>query len=95
MKEHQSNPWTALNEGHKQESGLPQLWRRLSICCSSKTGYQLRQVAVPENDDRPPFVISLAVILAGFAFRSLLNSTFRSVLEKIFGDSEAVCANSS
>ncbi|KAK8468116.1 hypothetical protein PHAVU_007G232800 [Phaseolus vulgaris] len=48
-------------------------WRRrrvLSICCSSKTGSQLRQVAVPENDDRPPFDINLAVILAGFAFEA-------------------------
>jgi len=25
-QEYQSNPWTALNEGHKQELGLPQLW---------------------------------------------------------------------
>ncbi|XP_027367473.1 uncharacterized protein LOC113873520 isoform X2 [Abrus precatorius] len=42
----------------------------LSICCSSNTGSQLQRVAVPENDERPPFDINLAVILAGFAFEA-------------------------
>ncbi|BAT96127.1 hypothetical protein VIGAN_08301300 [Vigna angularis var. angularis] len=41
-----------------------------SICCSSKTGSQLQRVSVPEDDDRPPFDINLAVILAGFAFEA-------------------------
>ncbi|KAK7393270.1 hypothetical protein VNO78_21821 [Psophocarpus tetragonolobus] len=44
--------------------------RALSICCSSKTGSQLQRVDVPEDDDRPPFDINLAVILAGFAFEA-------------------------
>ncbi|TKY53651.1 feruloyl esterase A [Spatholobus suberectus] len=44
--------------------------RVLSICCSSKTGSQLQRVAVPEDDERPPFDINLAVILAGFAFEA-------------------------
>jgi len=41
-----------------------------SICCSSKTGSELQRLAVPEDDDRPPFDINLAVILAGFAFEA-------------------------
>ncbi|CAJ1968041.1 unnamed protein product [Sphenostylis stenocarpa] len=50
---------------------LPLRGRRvLSICCSSKTGSQLQRVSVPEDDDRPPFDINLAVILAGFAFEA-------------------------
>eukprot|EP00256_Glycine_max_P065284 XP_025979879.1 uncharacterized protein LOC100789825 isoform X2 [Glycine max] len=45
--------------------------RVLSIrCCSSKTGSQLQRVPVPEDDDRHPFDINLAVILAGFAFEA-------------------------
>ncbi|KAL2325960.1 hypothetical protein Fmac_025018 [Flemingia macrophylla] len=41
-----------------------------SICCLSKTGSQLERVSVPEDDERPPFDINLAVILAGFAFEA-------------------------
>jgi len=79
--------------------------RVLSICCSSETGSQLRQVAVPENDDRPPFDINLAVILAGFSFEAYTTPPvcvpfccFLLVLDKIeetFGISETVCGNSS
>ncbi|KAK7279162.1 hypothetical protein RJT34_24208 [Clitoria ternatea] len=42
----------------------------LPVCCSSKTGSQLQRVSIPEDDDRPPFDINLAVILAGFAFEA-------------------------
>ncbi|KAK7344551.1 hypothetical protein VNO77_14288 [Canavalia gladiata] len=42
----------------------------LSMCCSSKTGSQLQRAAIPDDDERPPFDINLAVILAGFAFEA-------------------------
>lgn len=45
-----------------------------SICCSSKTGSQIERVSSIEggdnDDERPPFDINLAVILAGFAFEA-------------------------
>lgn len=40
------------------------------ICCCSKTGSQIEKVSIKEDDERPPFDINLAVILAGFAFES-------------------------
>ncbi|XP_012570414.1 uncharacterized protein [Cicer arietinum] len=41
-----------------------------SICNSSKTDSQIEKVAIEKNDERPPFDINLAVILAGFAFEA-------------------------
>lgn len=41
-----------------------------SICCSSKTGSQIEKSSIEKNDERPPFDINLAVILAGFAFEA-------------------------
>ncbi|GAB4851399.1 hypothetical protein Ancab_030802 [Ancistrocladus abbreviatus] len=41
-----------------------------SICCLSGTASQIENVAVLEENDRPPFDINLAVILAGFAFEA-------------------------
>ncbi|RHN78706.1 putative triacylglycerol lipase [Medicago truncatula] len=41
-----------------------------SICCSSKTDSQIEKSSNEKNDERPPFDINLAVILAGFAFEA-------------------------
>jgi hypothetical protein len=42
-----------------------------SICCSSKTdSSQIEKSPIEKNDERPPFDINLAVILAGFAFEA-------------------------
>lgn len=40
-----------------------------SVCCFRKTGSEIEQVSVDDNE-RPPFDINLAVILAGFAFEA-------------------------
>ncbi|MED6148781.1 hypothetical protein PIB30_056136 [Stylosanthes scabra] len=42
----------------------------LSIRCSSKTGSEVESISLREGDERPPFDINLAVILAGFAFEA-------------------------
>lgn len=49
---------------------LPRRRQVVPIRCSSETGSQLQRVAAPEEDERPPFDINLAVILAGFAFEA-------------------------
>ncbi|XP_050892885.1 uncharacterized protein LOC127098353 isoform X2 [Lathyrus oleraceus] len=41
-----------------------------SICCSSKIDSQIGTIPIEKNDERPPFDINLAVILAGFAFEA-------------------------
>ncbi|KAI4338131.1 hypothetical protein L6164_016478 [Bauhinia variegata] len=41
-----------------------------SLRCFSKTGSEIDKVTVQEEDERPPFDINLAVILAGFAFEA-------------------------
>ncbi|KAH1190111.1 Lipase [Glycine max] len=64
-------PFPPRFPGKLRAFSLARRGRVLSICCgSSKTGSQLQRVAVPEDDDRPPFDINLAVILAGFAFEA-------------------------
>ncbi|XP_061338800.1 uncharacterized protein LOC133285564 isoform X2 [Gastrolobium bilobum] len=41
------------------------------ICCSSsKTDSEVERISIQEDDERPPFDINLAVILAGFAFEA-------------------------
>ncbi|KAL1367982.1 hypothetical protein AAHE18_02G087800 [Arachis hypogaea] len=42
----------------------------LSIRSSSKTGSEVESISLQEGDERPPFDINLAVILAGFAFEA-------------------------
>ncbi|CAK8570560.1 unnamed protein product [Lathyrus sativus] len=54
-------------------NGSRRLSRRkqgFSICFSSKTGSQIGTVPIEKHDERPPFDINLAVILAGFAFEA-------------------------
>ncbi|KAG4909771.1 hypothetical protein JHK87_055887 [Glycine soja] len=64
-------PFPPRFPGKLRAFSLARRGRVLSIRCgSSKTGSQLQRVAVPEDDDRPPFDINLAVILAGFAFEA-------------------------
>ncbi|KAF5465816.1 hypothetical protein F2P56_015788 [Juglans regia] len=42
-----------------------------SVCCFCKTGSEIERVSVQEEEnERPPFDINLAVILAGFAFEA-------------------------
>lgn len=94
-------PFPPRFPGKLRAFSLARRGRVLSICCgSSKTGSQLQRVAVPEDDDRPPFDINLAVILAGFAFEAyttppvrvpFLLSSFEKMEEnKLSANSEAV-----
>ncbi|KAK4266253.1 hypothetical protein QN277_027203 [Acacia crassicarpa] len=40
------------------------------ICCSSKVGSEIERRSIQNDDERPPFDINLAVVLAGFAFEA-------------------------
>ncbi|XP_054793984.1 uncharacterized protein LOC129299533 isoform X2 [Prosopis cineraria] len=40
------------------------------IRCSSKVGSEIEKLSIQNDDERPPFDINLAVILAGFAFEA-------------------------
>ncbi|KAI9078782.1 hypothetical protein K1719_039240 [Acacia pycnantha] len=40
------------------------------ICCSSKVGSEIERSSIQNDDERPPFDINLAVVLAGFAFEA-------------------------
>jgi len=55
-----------------------------SICCSSKTDSQIEKSSIEKNDERPPFDINLAVILAGFAFEAYTTPPVCSSLLVLF-----------
>lgn len=57
--------------------------RVFSTCCSSKTGSQVEKISVQEDDERPPFDINLAVILAGFAFEAYTTPPVCCFLENL------------
>lgn len=44
--------------------------RNLSCSCKAKDTDQIQTVSISQEDERPPFDINLAVVLAGFAFEA-------------------------
>lgn len=41
-----------------------------SLCCLCRAGSEVEKVSAEEGNERPPFDINLAVVLAGFAFEA-------------------------